>query len=408
MVQDNKKDQLSLRIRSLQLEGFRSYKKACFEGLGDLTVFIGKNGIGKTNVLEALALMTSTQSFRHAQIAQLINEVASTARITTTLTNENRLLKNELVLEPGKKRYFTNGKAKKTQDMQGILPAVVFTPDDLSLIKGSSSHKRDAFDQLGTQLTPNYYIVRRDYEKVLRYKNKLLKDEAPQPLIDSINETLITCGSQLFCYRTSLVSRLLPLIKDNYAKIAHAEDTEKEYAGAQECVCAQECADAQVEPLEEFSSVYRASWQYLLGEGSMDMHEEALPSRDEVRTSLEEALKEYGPQEAVRKRSLVGPHNDKIEFKLGGRDASLYASQGQQRSLVLAWKLAEVSLIFSSKGIYPVLLLDDVMSELDTTRRDMLVRFVTDDIQTFITATDLSSFNEDLLKKADIRKLPLE
>lgn len=266
--------------------------------------------------------------------------------------------------------------------MQGILPAVVFTPDDLNLVKGSSSVKRDAFDSLGVQLTPNYYIVRRDYEKVLRYKNRLLKDEAPDSLIDSINETLVTCGSQLFCYRISLVGRLLPYIKENYERIAGAQ-------------------------AEEHSAVYRASWDHLARDGAVDLNVDALLSRDEVRNRLETALEEHGPQERMRKRSLVGPHNDKIEFNLGGHDASLYASQGQQRSLVLAWKLAEVAMVFSSKGVYPILLLDDVMSELDATRRDMLVRFVTDDIQTFISATDLDCFNDDLLKKADVRSLPL-
>lgn len=373
----------SLRIRSLKLNGFRSYNQARLDDLGDLTLFIGKNGIGKTNILEALALMTSTQSFRHAQIAQLIHDGALGAHIAATLTDENRLLENELSLKPGKKNYSVNGKPKKTQDMQGILPAVVFTPDDLNLVKGSSSVKRDAFDDLGVQLTPHYYIVRRDYEKVLRYKNRLLKDEAPADLIDSINETLVTVGSQLFCYRVSLVSRLLPFIKDNYRKIA-GDDA------------------------EEFSAAYRASWNHLADTGTIELTENELPARDEVRSNLVQALQEYGSQEIARKRSLVGPHNDKIEFYLGGRETSSYASQGQQRSLVLAWKLAEVSLIFSSKGIYPVLLLDDVMSELDSARRELLVRFVTDDIQTFITATDLDCFNEDLLKKADIRHLPLD
>lgn len=372
----------SLRIRSLCLHGFRSYEQARFDELGDLTLFIGKNGIGKTNILEALALMTSTQSFRHAQIMQLIHEGMTFGRVEATLTDGNRLLENELVLESGKKRYFVNGKPKRNQDVQGVLPTVVFTPDDMELVKGSSSIKRDAFDDLGVQLTSHYYIVRRDYEKILRYKNRLLKDEAPTSLIDSINETLVTCASQLFCYRTALISRLLPLISDNYQKIACNEN-------------------------EEFTGTYRASWQHLAGEGFVDLLAPEPPTRDEVRKHLIEALEKYASQEVVRKRSLVGPHNDKIEFFLGGRDASVYASQGQQRSLVLAWKLAEVRMVRLSKGIYPVLLLDDVMSELDTTRRDMLVRFVTDDIQTFITATDLQGFNEKLLKKADIRTIPL-
>lgn len=374
-----------MRIQSLDLRNFRSYERFSLDNIGGLTLFVGHNGVGKTNLLEAIALMTSTQSFRHGQIAQLMREGATDARIAVRLADGNRLLDSELQLEPGKRRYFVNGKLKKIQDVQGVLPAVSFTPDDLELAKGSSSIKRDALDNLGMQLSPNYYVVHRDYEKVLRYKNRLLKDEAPQPMIESINETLITCGSQLHCYRVSLAQRLFPLVAQNYERILGEE--------------------GNAVSNEVFSGTYQPSWAHLANEDVLPSSAMAPLSRDEVREQLAEALEVYGGQEVARKRSLVGPHNDKIALYLSGRDVVLFASQGQQRSLVLAWKLAEVDLVFESLGVYPVLLLDDVMSELDATRRDMLVRFVNDEMQTFITATDLSNFNESLLSRADIHHL---
>ena len=134
----------------------------------------------------------------------------------------------------------------------------------------------------------------------------------------------------------------------------------------------------------------------------MDISERGL-----VKKLLAEKLSERYEEERARRRSLVGPHNDQIAFLLDGRDVSLFASQGQQRSVVLAWKLAEVELVRDVLGMSPVLLLDDVMSELDGTRREMLVRFVTEEMQTFITTTDLAGFSGGILERANVVKLPL-
>lgn len=374
-----------MKLREISFSNFRNYQSFMLDNIGNLTILVGDNGVGKTNILEGIQLMTSGDSFRHAQIAQLIHEGAPFARIRTETSDGNRLMLTELTIEPGKKRYCVNGKAKSIVDIRGVLPAVVFTPDDLDLAKKSSSVKRDALDVLGMQLTRNYYIVRRDYEKVVRYKNRLLKEEASQALVESIDETLVTCGSQLFCYRLALFNRLVPLVKENYAHIVVGSLGRGEG--------------------EEFGATYRASWTHLSGDGNLELAEFGAPDRNEVKEWLYKSLEKFREDERMRRRSLVGPHNDKIEFFLNGRDASNFASQGQQRSIVLAWKLAEVSLIRASLGTSPVLLLDDVMSELDGNRRDMLVRFVTNDIQTFITATDLSGFNTELLDRSSVVEL---
>lgn len=373
-----------LRIQSLALSRFRNYESFSLDGLGDLTIFVGKNGVGKTNILEGIALMTSASSFRHAQISQLVRQNDESARITMDISDGNRQINSQLLLEPGKKRYLVNGKAKSVADVRGVLPSVAFTPDDLELAKKSSRVRRDALDDMGVQLSRNYSIVRRDYEKTVRYKNRLLKDDAAQALVESINDTLVMCGSQLFCYRLALFSRIVPVMQRNYSSIAM-------HAGA--------------EKSETLSAVYKPSWDYLDGGDAPGLLGDGELRREHVRQILSDSLVRHGEYERIRKRSLVGPHNDKIDLFLDGRDVSDYASQGQQRSVVLAWKLAEVELVSQSLGVSPVLLLDDVMSELDADRRDMLVRFVTDDTQTFITATDLSGFNEELLKRARIVEL---
>ena len=383
---------MGMRITDISLVDFRNYGSFSLAGLDSLTIFTGRNGVGKTNLLEAIQLVTSCESFRHPQIAQLIRDGASAARVAIEATDSERRLSTALTLEPGKKRYAVNGKAKGAADVRGTLPAVAFTPDDLQLAKKGSSAKRAAIDDLGAQLSRNYHVVLGDYEKTLRYKNRLLKEEASGDLIAAINETLVTCGSQLFCYRTALFSRMLPLLQRAYGDISDGN--------------------------EQFSATYLPSWDHLdgaeMGDGStpgpmlvspLDVRENGAPDRGQVRDILSERLERFSDEERRRGRSLVGPHNDKIAFFLSSRDAASFASQGQQRSIVLAWKLAEVELVRQTLGTNPVLLLDDVMSELDSTRRDTLVHLASDEIQTFITATDLDGFNPALLQRARIVEL---
>ena len=363
---------MDLKIEKLELSNFRNYDRFLLEDVGNLTVFIGDNGVGKTNILEGVNLLTSCETFRHAQINQRIKENSETARLATCFTDGNRNIDITLDLEPGKKKYQVNGKVKSVTDVKGTLPSVSFTPDDLELAKKSSSVKRNALDALGMQLSKSYHVVYRDFEKSLRYKNRLLKEEAPRALIESINDTLVICASQLYCYRVSLFKRIMPLLESNYREIAHSD--------------------------ESLTATYEPSWT-----NAPSVENDVV--RDVVREDLERALSDRMDEECSRRKSVVGPHTDVITFNLANRDASHYASQGQQRSIVLAWKLAEVELVKLTLGITPVLLLDDVMSELDGSRRDKLVDFVTDDMQTFVTATDLSGFNENLLERAQVIRL---
>ena len=374
---------MGLRIESLKLFNFRNYEQFSLEDIGGLTILIGPNAVGKTNILEAVHLVTSTSSFRKPRIGQLVRQGQDAARVEAMMAGDGRSLQTVLLLEPGKKRFEVNGKPKSAADVKGTLPAVSFVPDDLDLAKKSSSVKRDALDALGTQLSKSYHIVFQDYEKSLRYKNRLLKEEAPQTLVDAMNDTFLTCAAQLYCYRHSLYKRMIPLVENKYLSISQTG--------------------------EPFGASYVSSWDFL-NNGERDP---GLPGLDGglaveravVREKLEAALLRFAGEERSRHRSLVGPHNDKISFYLNGQDASDFASQGQQRSIVLAWKLAEVEFVNQTTKSKPVLLLDDVMSELDTTRRNLLIQSVSQDVQTFITATDLSPFNETLLSRARIVQL---
>ena len=370
-------------ITDISLRQFRNYQDFSQSDLGNTVIFCGPNAVGKTNILEAIHLLTATTSFRHAQISQLIMHGADHAHIQLNMSDSNRLLTTSLTLEPGKKRFQVNGKVKSASEVKGVLPAVTFVPDDLELAKKSSSVKRMALDDLGVQLSKNYDVVHRDYEKTLRYKNRLLKEEAPHALIEAINETLVAVGSQLYCYRRSLYDRILPIVQKNYEAISQSK--------------------------ERFDAEYLPSWLRMqsrfAGLTSFDDESSETLDRSQVKEYLYDALQAFGNEEIRARRAFVGPHNDQITFFLSGNDAASFASQGQQRSIVLAWKLAEVQMVRLMLHVDPVLLLDDVMSELDESRRNLLVQAAGTDVQTFITATDLSPFNPALLEKAHVINL---
>ncbi len=371
---------MGLKVKRISFRDFRNYPSLDLGELGPLNVFCGPNATGKTNVVEGIQLLTSLTSFRHPTIEQLVRSGCSAAHLEIEVSDGSRELSIACSLGEGKKRYELNGKAKRGADLKGLVPSVTFTPDDLNLVKGSMSVRRTALDDLGSQLSRNYYVVRKDYDQVIRYKNRLLKEEASPDLIESINETLVTCGSQLFCYRKALFGKVVPELARRYGEMAPGEET--------------------------LTASYIPSW------GGVDtLNPEDLPSTPErvaVRERLAEALWARGGEERSRRRSLVGPHADRMEFFIDKRDAGVYGSQGQQRSVVLAFKMAEVAVLESVLHQKPVLLLDDVMSELDESRRRALMGFMADDVQTFITTTNLSYFNPAELASAHIVALPFE
>lgn len=186
---------VDLAITHISFLTFRSYESFDLDGIGPLTVLVGPNAVGKTNIIEGIQLLTAQSSFRHAPVEQLVHAGSDFARLAADVTDGSRELELVVQLAEGKKKHLLNGKAKRTADLKGLVPSVTFTPDDLDLAKGAMSVRRAALDALGSQLSANHYLIRRDYEKVLRHKNRLLKDEAPAALMEAMNETLVTCGA---------------------------------------------------------------------------------------------------------------------------------------------------------------------------------------------------------------------
>lgn len=430
---------MGLRINHISFFNFRSYESFDLDGLGSLTVLVGPNAVGKTNVVEGLQLLTALSSFRGATAEQLVRRGEAGARISAHISDGRRELDLECLIE-GTRKYRLNGKAKRSSELKGLVPSVTFTPDDLEMVKGSMGVRRRMVDALGSQLNKNYHLIRKDYEKVIRHKNKLLKEEASGALLESINDMLVTCGAQLVCYRAALFCRLAEQMKLRYAEISGGlEQLSSRYEYSWARLGSEEGSAGFYEPAGEdafffagFSSFDRvdstasSERPETISESSGAAPDSPDPAGSsasskllgcsrpdevitpqEARSALAGALADRLPAERLRRRCLVGPHLDQIHFSIDDMDASRFASQGQQRSIVLAEKLAEAAVIEDMLGVKPLLLLDDVMSELDGARRAALVNYLAQDVQAFITTANLAYFDEAMLSRARVVHLPL-
>lgn len=355
-----------MHITRIELIDFRNYERFTLEPAPGLTVLVGPNAAGKTNVIEAIQLVTSARSFRRPEFTDTVRWGADQAAVRLRAEEGARLLEIEMRVDAeGRRAYEVNGQVRrKHSDVAGLLPSVVFTPDDLGMVKGQAEKRRAAIDDLGEQLSPTYGSLRRDYGRAVRQRNALLKDGAPATQVDVWEEQVVTLGSLLVTHRLRLLDRLMEHASRRYAEMAAGEQLG--YAYADRC-----------------------------GLGTC-----ASLSAEDVAAGMRSEFERRRGEEARRSVTLVGPHRDDIVLTIGGKDARSFASQGQQRTIALAWKLAEVAVVEDVLRRRPVLLLDDVMSELDAERRSALSEVVSGEIQTVVTTTNTGYFTDEMLQRA--------
>ena len=380
---------------NISFTNFRSYKKFVLKDIAPITIFVGENGVGKTNILEGINILTTGKSFRNGQLKDIILFNEKYASLSSKIETGNRLFDVDIVIEKEntdididfdipygdsedafekennsyKKKITINDKKRKQQYLTDILPSVVFSPDDVLIVKGGKTIRREIIDNIGSLLSKQYRRALYDYKKIVVYKNKLLKDEfIDENLLESINEMLIDVGSLLFLYRYKLVKNIESKIVDVYKEISNNK--------------------------EQVSIFYNSDF-YKIEDGDLE-------NREDVKKAFQKNLLDKKKEEIARKRSLIGPQSDEINFYLDGKDARIFASQGQQRSIALSLKIVEVKLIKEIFDILPVLLLDDVGSELDMLRKASLLGIIENNMQTFITTTDLGNLPENIINKARI------
>ncbi len=359
-------------LKTLHLRQFRNYQDQRVDFLAPKTILVGNNAQGKSNLLEAVELLATLRSHRVTRDRDLVREEEVTGQITATLERQNGSSDLSLTLRRnGRRTVALNSESLRRQlDFLGILNAVQFSSLDLDLVRGGPEQRRSWIDTLLIQLEPVYAYILQQYNQVLRQRNAFLKSQGSgsggQELEELAvwNTQLVTTGVRVIRRRSRAIERLAPIASTWHASIS----------GSTEVLQVNYAPNV---PLEQ-------------------NHPE------EVQQAFLEKIEQRSVAEQHQGTTLVGPHRDEVELTINQTPARSYGSQGQQRTLVLALKLAELKLIEEVIGEPPLLLLDDVLAELDPNRQNQLLDAIQDRFQTLITTTHLGSFDSQWLKASQI------
>ena len=364
-------------LSDLSLVDFRSYSEVELALQSGVTAFIGANGQGKTNLIEAIGYLAGLASHRVAQDAPLVRLGAERAVIRGTVVRDNRSTLVEIEITPGKtnRARINRAPVPRPREVLGLVRSVLFAPEDLALVKGDPAERRRFLDDLLVARVPRLAGTRADYDRVLRQRNALLKSasaavRASRGGIESLDlrtldvwdTHLARSGADLLAARLELVEILRPLVAKSYDAVADGIAT----------------GEARLD--------YRSS---------LGPDVELSPDRDLLTAAIIEATARFRRDEIDRGLSLFGPHRDDLVLGLGPMPAKGFASQGEAWSFALALKLASFDLL-RANGDDPILLLDDVFAELDIGRRDRLARLVGEAEQVLVTAAVAADVPETL------------
>jgi DNA replication and repair protein RecF len=360
-----------MHVISLTAVDFRSYSFVEINLEPGVTTFIGSNGQGKTNLVEAISYCSTLSSHRVSQDLPLVKSDQPRAIVRTGVKYQDRTNWLEVEIWPSKtnKAKLNGSECKKTKEILGILQTVTFSPEDLILVKGDPGERRHFLDELLVQKSSSYAGVKSDYDRVLKQRNALLKSAGPArknnlesvlATLDVWNDQLVNFGSQIIFARNQIINELLPYVSKSYAELA---------------------------PTSKALNI-----KYLPNVSSETM------ALTDLITAMKEKLQERQQDEIDRGLTLVGPHRDDMEIFIGELPAKGYASHGESWSVALALKLASFDLLkATSPAGDPVLILDDVFAELDAARRNQLILRVKNVEQVLITAAVMEDVPKELV-----------
>jgi DNA replication and repair protein RecF len=360
-----------MHVISLTAVDFRSYSFVEINLEPGVTTFIGSNGQGKTNLVEAISYCSTLSSHRVSQDLPLVKSDQPRAIIRTGVKYLDRTNWLEVEIWPSKtnKAKLNGSECKKTKEILGILQTVTFSPEDLILVKGDPGERRHFLDELLVQKSSSYAGVKSDYDRVLKQRNALLKSAGPArknnlesvlATLDVWNDQLVNFGSQIIFARNQIINELLPYVSKSYAELA---------------------------PTSKALNI-----KYLPNVATESM------TQTDLVVAMKEKLQEKQQDELDRGLTLVGPHRDDMEVMIGELPAKGYASHGESWSVALALKLASFDLLkATSPAGDPVLILDDVFAELDAARRNQLILRVKNVEQVLITAAVMEDVPKELV-----------
>lgn len=358
-------------VRSMALSNYRNYDGLELDTNHQVNLFVGRNAQGKTNLLEAIFVLALTKSHRTAKDKELIGWDAEQAMLRASIERKYGACQLELsIAKQGKKAKLNGLEQRKLSGFIGSLNVVMFAPEDLEIVKGGPSIRRRFLDMEIGQVQPSYLYHLQQYQKLLVQRNNLLKQmwddktSGTKMMLEIFNEQLVEHGVKIVKKRKQYLKKLQVWAEQIHAGITNGQ--EQLVIGYQPSFTADGEDDAVL--LE----------QYMIKLNQMHI------------------------QEVRRGMTLVGPHRDDLTFFINGKEVQMFGSQGQQRTTALSLKLAEIELMHEEIGEYPVLLLDDVLSELDSYRQTQLIETFQGKVQTFITTTGIEGIHTNKLQDANI------
>lgn len=364
-----------MKLLSLHLTNYRNCEDIILNFVKNKILIIGKNAQGKTNILESIYFLSSLKSPRTSNIPELIKFDKEYLKLEADLIKSNTEININYVYNTNKKREIQVNKVKSSiKDFKSVLKTVLFSSSDLLLLRGAPQDRRDWLDRAISQIYPAYDDRLSKYEKIRIQKNNFLKDAAKtgkinHNLLDVYNEQMSISGSNIIYLRKRFLKEIEKFAKDKHKTISE---------------------------IENLSIKYDSNFLGINNE---------LEEIEQIQYKFLEALEGRKQEEIRRCQACVGPHRDDIIFYINNQEATKYASQGQQRTIVLALKLSELELITDKMGEEPILLLDDVLAELDDIRQNYLLKSINSNTQTIITSVDTILFEDEFLKDVEIYKI---
>ncbi|OLF90407.1 DNA replication/repair protein RecF [Bacillus licheniformis] len=358
-------------IQNITLSSYRNYERLDLQFENKVNVIIGENAQGKTNLMEAIYVLAMAKSHRTSNDKELIRWDEDYAKIEGRVIKKNGSVPIQLVIsKKGKKGKVNHIEQQKLSQYVGAVNTIMFAPEDLNLVKGSPQVRRRFLDMEIAQVSPVYLHDLSLYQKILSQRNHFLKQlqtrkQTDQTMLDVLTEQLTEFAAKVVMKRLQFVDQL-----EKWAQPIHSGISRG---------------------LEELTLKYHTS-----------LHVSDSPDLSKMINSYQETFSKLRDKEIERGVSLSGPHRDDVLFYVNGRDVQTYGSQGQQRTTALSLKLAEIDLIQEEIGEYPILLLDDVLSELDDYRQSHLLHTIQGRVQTFVTTTSVDGIDHKTLNEAEI------
>lgn len=338
-----------MEIKSLSISNFRNYKSADIEFGNNINMIIGKNGQGKTNLIEGIYMLSLGRSFRTNKDKEMVMFDTQNSYISSLVTSRDREYKIEIKMGKDVKKAIKINSIpiEKLSDLLGIINIVIFSPEDLKLVREGPKERRSFMDRELSQIRPSYYQILYTYQKTLLQRNNLLKkDKVDKGLLDVYDLQLASSGWKIMQYRKEFIEKIGKVANRNHSRISGGK--------------------------ENLSVIYSPNAKVL----------------DKSSSDLEIMMRNSRDEDLSRRTTTIGPHKDDLSIFINDMELRSFGSQGQKRSAAISLKLSEIELIYEEKGEYPVVLLDDIFSELDINRQRMLLENL-DGIQTFVTTTEI-------------------